>query len=100
MKNRKSVKDFAEQQYKTPQNLDARMNLWSYGTNPESLQKWIFSKIQLQENERVLELGCGTGQLWLENLNDIPATCSITLSDFSKDMLKKQKITYNHTISL
>jgi ubiquinone/menaquinone biosynthesis C-methylase UbiE len=91
MKNRKTVKEYAELPYKTPQNLNARINLWSYGTNPESLQKWIFSKIQLQENERVLELGCGTGQLWLENLEDIPATCSITLSDFSKEMVNKAK---------
>ncbi|MFX0094460.1 MAG: class I SAM-dependent methyltransferase, partial [Candidatus Hodarchaeota archaeon] len=91
MKNRKIVKEFAELQYKTHRNLSSRMNFWSYGTNPESLQKWIFSKIQLQKDERVLELGCGTGQLWLENLKDIPATCSIILSDFSKEMLQKAK---------
>ena len=26
----------------------------------------IFNKIQLQEDENVLELGCGTGKLWLD----------------------------------
>ena len=91
MKNRNLIKEFAEQQYKTSQNLSARMNLWSYGSNPESLHKWIFTKIQVQENERVLELGCGTGQLWLENFNKIPSTCSIVLSDFSKEMVSKAK---------
>jgi ubiquinone/menaquinone biosynthesis C-methylase UbiE len=65
------------------------MNLWSYGLNPESLQKWIFSKIQIQDYERILELGCGTGELWLENSKDIPSTCSIVLSDFSKEMVNK-----------
>ncbi|MFX1376318.1 MAG: class I SAM-dependent methyltransferase [Promethearchaeota archaeon] len=91
MKNSKSIKEFAELQYKTHQNLTARMNLWSYGSNPESLQEWIFSKIQIQECERVLELGCGTGQLWLENFKNVPSTCSIILSDFSKGMVDKAK---------
>ena len=91
MKNYKSVKEYAELQYKTHQNLTNRMNLWSYGSNPETLQKWIFSKIQLQKHERVLELGCGTGQLWLENFRNVPSTCLIVLSDFSKNMLNKAK---------
>ncbi|MFX1281796.1 MAG: class I SAM-dependent methyltransferase [Promethearchaeota archaeon] len=89
MSNEKNIKEFAEQQYKTSQNLNARMNLWSYGSNPVSLQKWIFSKIHLQEYERVLELGCGTGQLWLENFRIVPSNCSIILSDFSKEMVSK-----------
>ncbi len=91
MKNNRSVKQYSELQYKTHQNLTNRMNLWSYGSNPETLHKWIFSKIQLQGHERVLELGCGTGQLWLENFRNVPSTCSIVLSDFSKKMLNKAK---------
>ncbi|MFX1321947.1 MAG: class I SAM-dependent methyltransferase [Promethearchaeota archaeon] len=89
MKNNRTVKEFAELQYKNHQNLINRMNLWSYGSNPESLEKWIFSKIQIQEYEQVLELGCGTGQLWLENFKNVPPTCSIILSDFSEEMLNK-----------
>ena len=91
MNNKNRIKEFAEQQYKTHQNLNARINLWSYGSNPESLQEWIFSKIQIQEYERVLELGCGTGKLWYENFNNIPSTCSITISDFSEEMRNKAK---------
>ena len=91
MKNNNSVKEYAKLQYKSHKNLTNRMNLWSYGSNPESLQKWIFSKINLQENERILELGCGTGQLWLENYSNVPSTCSIVLSDFSQKMLNKAK---------
>ncbi|MHA1915422.1 MAG: class I SAM-dependent methyltransferase [Promethearchaeota archaeon] len=91
MKNRKTVEEYAELQYRAPHNLTKRMNLWSYGLNPESFQKWIFSKIQIQDYEQVLELGCGTGQLWLENSKDIPSTSSIVLSDFSKEMVNKAK---------
>ena len=78
MKNRNQIKDYAEQQYKTDQNLTARMNLWSYGSNPESFYKWIFSKIQIQKYERVLELGCGTGQLWLWSIKQ-KKTCSLSI---------------------
>ena len=92
MKNGNAVKEYAELQYKTHKNLSKRMNLWSYGSNPESLQRWIFSKIQIQEHERVLELGCGTGQLWLDNFKNVPSNCSIVLSDFSKEMLNKAKV--------
>ncbi|MFX0001805.1 MAG: class I SAM-dependent methyltransferase [Candidatus Hermodarchaeota archaeon] len=91
MKNNNTIKEYAELQYRTHQNLTNRINLWSYGSNPETLQKWIFSKIQLQKSERILELGCGTGQLWLENFRNVPSTCSIVLSDFSKKMLSKAK---------
>ncbi len=89
MKNDRSIKEYAKLQYNSHENLTNRMNLWSYGSNPESLPKWIFSKIQLQENERILELGCGTGHLWLENYRNVPSTCSIVLSDFSQKMLTK-----------
>jgi ubiquinone/menaquinone biosynthesis C-methylase UbiE len=91
MKNNRTVKEYAKLQYKTHQNLTNRMNLWSYGSNSESLQKWVFSKIHLLDHERVLELGCGTGQLWVENFRNVPSTCSIVLSDFSKQMVGKAK---------
>jgi ubiquinone/menaquinone biosynthesis C-methylase UbiE len=91
MRNNKSVKEYAKLQYDSHENLTKRMNLWSYGSNPETFPKWVFSHINLQENERVLELGGGTGQLWIENYKKIPSTCSIMLSDFSQKMLDKAK---------
>ncbi len=91
MKNNKSVKEYAKLQYSSHENLTNRMNLWSYGSNPETLPKWIFSHFKLQGKEKLLELGCGTGQLWLENYKKIPSTCSIVLSDFSQKMLNKAK---------
>ncbi|MFW9820562.1 MAG: class I SAM-dependent methyltransferase [Candidatus Thorarchaeota archaeon] len=91
MKNYNTIKQYAKRQYKTNVNLGKRINLWSFGTNPESLCNWIFSRVKLQKKERVLELGCGTGQLWLENLKEIPLNCSIVLSDFSKKMLNTAK---------
>jgi ubiquinone/menaquinone biosynthesis C-methylase UbiE len=37
----------------------------------------------------VLELGCGPGRLWLENLDRIPPAWVITLSDFSPGMIEE-----------
>ncbi|MFX0004617.1 MAG: class I SAM-dependent methyltransferase [Candidatus Hodarchaeota archaeon] len=91
MKKKSYIKDYAENQYKNHKKLDDRINLWSYGTNPISLYRWIFSKIQLKELETVLELGCGTGQLWYDNFRNIPSSCGIVLSDFSKGMLKEAR---------
>ncbi|MFX1378974.1 MAG: class I SAM-dependent methyltransferase [Promethearchaeota archaeon] len=91
MENYNTITQYAKQQYRTNENLDNRINLWSFGTNPESLANWIFGKIKIQENERILELGCGTGQLWVENIRKIPPNCSIVLSDFSENMLNTAK---------
>ena len=91
MNHNEAIKEYAERQYSTPHFLIDRMNFWSYGSNPVPLQKWIFSKLHLQGNERILELGCGTGQLWFENYDQLPSSCSLVLSDFSQEMLHYAK---------
>lgn len=37
---------------------------------------------------RILELGCGDGTLWTDNLSLLPEDISITLSDISSGMLR------------
>lgn len=37
---------------------------------------------------KILEVGCGNGALWLENLPHLPQDISVTLSDISKGMLR------------
>ena len=48
----------------------------------------MFDQFQLPPNARILELGCGSGALWLRNLERIPAGWDITLSDFSAGMVE------------
>jgi len=90
MKNNR-IKEYSNIQYSSEENLTKRISLWSYGSNSESLQKWIFRNINLQKYEKVLELGGGTGKLWVENFKDVPSSCSILFSDYSENMLKKAK---------
>jgi ubiquinone/menaquinone biosynthesis C-methylase UbiE len=80
------------QQYKNSSNLNARINLHAlFSTNPYGWFRWVFDHYQLFPGCQVLELGCGTGETWRENLARIPAGCGITLSDFSQGMLEQAR---------
>ncbi|MCK4726928.1 MAG: class I SAM-dependent methyltransferase [Anaerolineales bacterium] len=82
-----------EEQYKTPTNLQARINLHrSYSQNPIPWHQWIFDQIAIQPGSRVLELGCGPGVFWADNLPRIPAGLDITLADLSLGMVQSAKL--------
>ena len=76
-------------QYKDSSNLDARVTIHQrFSTNSYGWFRWIFDTLlKLPENARILELGCGQGLLWKENLDRIPAGWKIILSDLSSGML-------------
>ncbi len=76
------------EQYKNGKNLDARIKLHrKYSHNTESWFSWIYRHLEL-EDEEVLELGCGDGMLWKENIGRLPAGAHILLSDLSPGMLE------------
>jgi ubiquinone/menaquinone biosynthesis C-methylase UbiE len=76
-------------QYRDARNLDARAVIHQrFSTNQYGWFKWVFDTLlRLPENARILELGCGHGLLWKENIDRIPAGWNITLSDLSPGML-------------
>jgi len=76
-------------QYKDSSNLNARVVLHRrFSTNPYGWFKWVFDiLLKLPENVRILELGSGPGYLWKVNVERIPASWNITLSDLSPGML-------------
>lgn len=76
-------------QYKNASNLDVRIRLHKdYSMNPVRWFPWIFQELSLEPGQRILEIGCGTGELWLENLNQIPKDAEIILSDKSQGMIE------------
>ncbi len=83
---------YVEQQYKDSANLDVRIALHQhfsvnqYGWNP-----WVFDHFDLPPVCRILELGCGPGSLWLENLERVPIGWEIILSDLSDGMVEKAR---------
>jgi SAM-dependent methyltransferase len=75
-------------QYATSANLSARIELHRrFSINPYGLQRWVFDRLQLREGMRVLEIACGAGSLWRENLDRIPPGVELVLSDFSIGMV-------------
>ena len=75
-------------QYRTASNLNARIQLHRrFSTNKYGWTLWIFDHLQLLADSRILDVGCGPGNLWRENIARIPDGWEITLSDFSPGML-------------
>ena len=86
-----------DEQYKDASNLNARIRLHvEFSTNSYGWFRWVFDHYDLPSQARVLELGCGPGDLWFENIDRIPEGWEISLSDFSPGMLNQawEKLVY------
>jgi len=80
------------EQYKTAANLNARQQLHErFSTNPRGWLKWAFDQLELGEAGRVLEVGCGSGDLWMQNRERIPAGWEVVLSDVSLGMVSQAR---------
>ena len=83
-----------QRQYSTADKLNTRISIHSkYSTNKQGFGNWITSHYQIQEGVSVLELGCGTGEMWLGREGLIRRCSRFILSDFSEGMLDKAKET-------
>lgn len=79
-------------QYQNSNNISARIHLHNlYSQNKQGWFPWLYEQYQVQNGMKILELGCGNGSLWLENIGKIPSGVSITLSDISQGMLRDAK---------
>lgn len=80
------------EQYKNSKNVDARIDLHKrFSVNPQGWFPWIFDHLAIQSGMKILEVGCGNGRLWAENLAKLPDGVQITLSDISSGMLRSAK---------
>lgn len=85
-------------QYENANNISARIRLHKdFSTNQQGWFPWIYETGILpvlqthaisSEPLQILELGCGEGSLWMENLNKLPSNIHITLSDISEGMIR------------
>lgn len=78
-----------QQQYKDDSNLSVRIGFHvKYGTNKQGLIPWLFEKYDFSAADRILELGCGNGGQWENRIQNLPADCTLVLSDFSQGMAR------------
>jgi SAM-dependent methyltransferase len=79
-------------QYRDAANFDARVRIYElFDVDPERWPRWLFGRLELRAGERVLALGCGTGNLWRENADRLQATLSLTLTDLSAGMISEAR---------
>ena len=80
------------EQYQDAANLQTRISLHKkFSTNTYGWFPWVFDHFDLPPTCKILELGCGPGDIWLENMARIPAGWQLTLSDFSPGMLEQTR---------
>lgn len=85
-----------ERQYQTAEKLNTRISIHDkYSTNKQPFAQWIISHYDIAPGAKVLELGCGTGSMWVNNLHLLTGGAELTLTDFSAGMLETAKANLN-----
>ena len=86
-------KDIVKNQYKNATNLNTRISIHDkYSVNKQGFGNWIVSNYQITKGMRVLELGCGTGDMWTKNTALIEKCGELILTDFSEGMIQTAHI--------
>jgi len=76
------------EQYRDGRHLRSRISLHeNYSTNPRGWHLWVFDQFDLPPSAAILEVGCGPGRLWSQNLERIPDGWRLILSDLSPGMI-------------
>lgn len=76
-------------QYQNASNISARIRLHEmYSKNQTGWFPWVYHNCKITDGMRILEIGCGDGTLWSENMAKLPQNISVVLSDISEGMLR------------
>ncbi len=92
-------KETVKEQYKTSVNLDIRISIHQkYSTNKQGFGNWILQQYDVRDNYKIIELGCGKGELW--NEFRFPNDVQIIQTDFSEGMMieAKKNSTINNVV--
>lgn len=84
--------DALAEQYADAENLNARIALHEeYSTAEGDFRAWQFDQFDLPESARVLGVGCGPAELWVENRERVPADWEVVVTDFSPGMVAEAR---------
>lgn len=85
--------EIMRKQYSDSSQLDIRIALHQrYSTNQQPFGDWIMEHYHIRPGMRVLELGCGTGNMWQDAARWLPEDATLILTDFSEGMLETAKV--------
>jgi len=80
------------QQYIDTSNISVRIRLHTlYSRNREQWFPWIYRNSGIKSGMKILEIGCGNGDFWLQNRNSLPKKLKVILSDNSQGILQEAK---------
>ena len=90
--NKMNDTSVVKQQYATANNLNTRISIHDkYSTNKVGFGNWIISNYEINKGMKVLELGCGTGDIQ-KNRESIINDCSkLIFSDISEGIIATTK---------
>jgi ubiquinone/menaquinone biosynthesis C-methylase UbiE len=79
-----------EDEFSDSRGIDLRNKLQDiHGTHPYSWFQWLFNHLHPKPGQRILDLGCGTAEFWLENEPRLWDDWFIVLGDRSPAMLQQ-----------
>jgi len=81
--------DLLAEQYADASNLQVRSEFnRRFSTRDDDPHGWIFERLDLGPDADLFEVGCGTGKFWARNADRVPTGWTITLTDFSRGMVR------------
>lgn len=86
------MENVVQSQYRTADKLNTRISLHAkYSVNKQGFGNWLASHYAFDPEMSVLELGCGTGAMWLGNTDLLHRCRRFVLSDCSAAMLESAR---------
>ena len=93
--------DVVKEQYKNADRLNTRISIHSkYSVNKMGFGNWIISNYDIKPGCRILELGCGTGDMWEDNKGLLEQAAEVVLTDFSEGMVETVRRTLGRISNL
>ena len=76
-------------QYAAPKGLDIRLTFHEkYSVNKRGYGEWLVSHYDIRDGMTVLDIGCGTGSIWIGHEDIVSGFGKLILTDLSEGMLE------------
>jgi ubiquinone/menaquinone biosynthesis C-methylase UbiE len=85
-----------KQQYANSDNLNIRSLIHAkYSVNKQGFRNWLNDQYDFWIGCRILELGCGNGDMWMDKIKQLGSDSTLILSDFSEGMVEEVRKKYD-----